>query len=650
MVTVEVLAGIDANPVRATGGRRDVPTNQETFRQWSDAGYPRPQLCRRGWVDLNGPWDFASDEENAGLRERWFEPGAEISAFDMTITVPFPPGSELSGVRTDSPGSVPDVVWYRRVITPEELAAAGDGVDVLLNFEAVDYVADIWVNGHRAGSHRGGYSSFSVSLGSDRSAPVTVVVRAEDARDGLSQPRGKQAWQPEPVAIWYERSTGIWRDVWLEAVPATYITSLNWETDLNRGTVVLEASFSSPVKTGAVLSVSLSRDGSPIATASGTVVGRYGRVLLHLPQLLNRMEWSGWLWSPQHPNLLDATITLGVGDESDEIFSYTGLRTVDVSPRYISINRTPTYLRGILDQGYWEQSFYTAPSNEALRADVQLIKDLGFNLSRVHQRTADRRYLTWADRLGVLVWGETAAAYRFDDEAFQITVAEWTDIVIRDRAAPSIVGWVPFNESWALPQIADDTRQQQFVRGVVALTRTLDPSRPISANDGWEQLDTDMVTVHDYGVTGPELIANYESVEAVARTLNGIGPQGRRTVIGEPWNDDRPVMITEFGGISMRLGGGSAWGYNVVETPEEYQTTLAEVIGAILASPILAGFCYTQLTDTGPETNGLCTVDREPKIPVDEIRRIVADRESMSTQGRPRILTDVPKGNMPLKL
>lgn len=615
--------------------------NDGTFRHWIDEGYPRPQLCRANWVSLNGTWEFALDPDERGLAENWYSvPVSRHDPFTMRITVPFPAGSELSGVCTDSPESVPDVVWYRRTITSAELIEAGKSGPFFVNFEAVDYEVDVWIDGQHVLNHCGGYSPFSVPLGTDGSTEQTIVVRARDDRFNTSQPRGKQAWRETPEGIWYHRSIGIWRDVWMEARPLVAIDSLNWQTDLTAATLKGEIGFTGPAPSGSTLTAEVFKNGSPVAKVEQTVAGRRTEMQFFIPALLNRMDWAEWLWAPDHPNLLDLRLTLNTKSDSDHVVSYVGLRTVELSSRYFLINRLPVYLRGVLDQGYWSESFFTAPSAGAIRKEVQLIRELGFNLSRIHERSADRRYLAWADRMGLLIWAECASTYRFDSEAVMAVISEWHDLVIRDRAHPSVIAWVPFNESWGVPEIASDPQQRAFVESVVALTRTLDQTRPVSANDGWEQLDTDIVTTHDYGTLGIELLVNYSDLAAVSETLNGAGPQGRRTLLERPWEDDRPVVLSEFGGISLGTSSEGAWAYDTVATPTEYEQRLAELFSAVQASPILAGFCYTQLTDTGLEMNGLCTDNREPKLPAEKIRAIVTDHSSHSRQIRPRLITD----------
>lgn len=609
--------------------------DEDPLHSWSDENYPRPLLFRSAWAPLNGPWEFAADPDNCGLEQAWF--AADCEAFAEVIQVPFPPGSPSSGVWGDQPEQVPEVVWYRKTLTAEKLRQLTESDRVRLNFEAVDYRADVWVNGQHLITHEGGYTPFSAEWPRLTQQAVEVVVRCEDSRSP-SQPRGKQAWRDQVDSIWYHRSTGIWRDVWIEAVPTHTVENFQWETDLVRGALRGKVGFNRLVPSGSTLELRLRRGPEVVASLTQAVSGLFAQVQFDLPMLRNRMDWTDWVWSPEHPHLLDLDLTLTTTSGQDRVLSYVGLRTVEAGAQYLHLNRLPVYLRGVLDQGYWPDTYFTAPSPTALKRDAELALELGFNLARIHERSADRRYLTWADRLGLMVWAEFPSTYAFDEDAVRAVTAEWTELVLRDRAHPCIVTWVPFNESWGVPEIASDPRQSAFVSAVVSLTRALDQTRPVSANDGWEQLETDLVTTHDYGAFGSELRANYHSQEAVARSVGGVGPQGRLTLLNQDWAGDRPVLVSEFGGVSLSEKAG--WGYSVATNPAELADRLDQLFSALWDSPVLAGFCYTQLTDTAQEANGLCWPNRQPKVPLDQLHAIIYQPQRHRDQIRPRLITE----------
>ncbi|MDO5034876.1 MAG: glycoside hydrolase family 2 TIM barrel-domain containing protein [Actinomycetaceae bacterium] len=610
--------------------------NDDTFSKWLEEGYPRPQLCRNRWSSLNGTWDFQEDPDDLGLDQNWYAPN-QTNIFKHSIRVPFPPGSDLSEYAWQNPGKDAEVVWYRRVLTEDQLGPLHEGNLWALNFEAVDYQCDVWANGQHVGSHRGGYTPFTVTL--PDTLPVEIVIRAKDGRK-TNQPRGKQAWRSELNGIWYERSTGIWRDVWVEQKPKLSIEELHWRADLDNACLIGEITLSKPPVVNTRLTIHATKEDLLIAEITLAPSSEHVEVTIPLPALRNNMDWPEWLWSPQHPHLIDLRLSLQSEDAVDEVTSYAGIRTVGVSNEYLHINGEPIYIRGVLDQGYWPESFFTAPSTDAIKEEIELILKLGFNLSRIHERTPDRRYLAWADRLGLLLWAEFPSSYAFDDFSVVNTTTEWLNIVRRDRSSPSIVTWVPFNESWGISRIATSPKQRSFVEGVVQLTRALDESRPVSVNDGWEQPATDIVTTHDYADRPEQLLSTYESKESVLRSLNGVGPQGRRTVLDSNWNFDKPVIVSEFGGIALADGSTEKWGYRTVYSRQEYEELFKGLVFALLESPYISGFCYTQLTDTAQEANGICTADREPKLPIETIRAVISSSRQHDSQVRPRFVAE----------
>jgi beta-galactosidase/beta-glucuronidase len=591
-----------------------------------DGSYPRPQLRRPAWADLTGPWDFAYDDEDRGRDESWFR---DTDAFDRVITVPFPPESPASGI--GDPG-FHQVVWYRRAVTAADLEAAGatETTRVIVHFGAVDFRADVWADGHYLGMHEGGQTPFAFELpaGIPRSG-FTLVVRAEDDHADVSQPRGKQDWLEEPHVIWYHRTTGIWQPVWLEAVADERVARLRWIPDVPRASVDLHVRMARRPRSRLTLDVVIEHEGTEVAALSAPVSEPEQTVTLHLPDQGNGQAYERLLWSPEHPTLLDARIR--VLDEEgvvvDEVHSYLGLRSVGTHGGRFLLNDRPYALRSVLEQGYWPETHLAAPSAGALRDEVELIRELGFNAVRLHEKAEDPRLLFWADRLGLLVWGEIGSAFEFSPRAIERTVAEWMDIVGRDGSHPSIVTWVPINESWGVQHIAHDPAQLAFVRALAELTRSLDRSRLVISNDGWEHAESDLLTIHDYAASGDELRHTYRDEASIAAMIAGVGPAGRRLSLAPAAAAGLPVMVTEFGGISFAPGAAEeSWGYSVASSPEDFEARLRELVGALHDSPVLAGFCYTQLTDTRQETNGLTDEHRRPKLPAETIRAIITGR------------------------
>ncbi len=598
-----------------------------------DQVHPRPQMTRSRWTDLGGTWDFAYDDANVGIDQGW---PSRADVFDREIIVPFPPESRASGI--GDPSFHP-YVWYRRTFD----VSPGDRTGrLLLHFGAVDYRAQVWVNGQIMAMHEGGHTPFSTDITSVLvEGEQVVVVRAEDQPRDLSQPRGKQDWEPEPHKIWYHRTTGIWQPVWLEPVPMVSIASVRWTPDLDRGTLGLHVRLSGQPPRPLRLRVQLSLRGVELANDTSVLAHQETRRELALESTSISLEWAGMttnqariLWSPRFPNLIDAELTLLDGDETvDAVTSYAGLRSCGFADGRFMLNGRPTYLRMVLAQNYWPHSHLAAPRADALRQEVELIKEMGFNGVRIHQKVEDPRFLYWCDRLGVMVWGEMANAFTFSPDAVGRLTREWMDVLERDHSHPSIVTWVPFNESWGVPNLAQSEAQRDYVRALYHLTKAIDPSRPTIGNDGWEQMVGDVWGIHDYALEGETLRERYGSFTALAQTVREVRPHYRAIAFPDAKRRDEPVMLTEFGGLSFAPSSGERWhGYGTVHSPEEFLARYTELIDAILDSPAIAGFCYTQLTDTEQETNGLLTKDRTPKLDLASIR-VATDRHSKAIPG-----------------
>ncbi|RNE67259.1 glycoside hydrolase family 2 protein [Cryobacterium tepidiphilum] len=594
-----------------------------------DGTYPRPQLMRAAWCDLSGEWGFRFDDQREGIAAAWYRD----PQFDHTITVPFPPESPASGV--NDPGYHP-VAWYQRELSAEDLAAAGDRGDdgrILLHFGAVDYRCQAWLNGIFLGGHEGGHTPFQLDITQAIDPARTtqiLVVRAEDEPLDVSQPRGKQDWLPEPHSIWYQRTTGIWQTVWLEAVPALSIESLHWVTDIPGASVQLALRLNRWPDADARVQVELSYAGECLGTVVVQAAGAQVDAVIPLPRQRNGQGYERLLWAPEHPRLIDAQVTLLVGDEPcDTVASYLGLRSVAVARGAFLLNDRPYYMRSVLSQGYWPDSHLAAPSVDALRAEAQLIKDLGFNAARVHQKVEDPRFLFWADKLGLLLWGEMPSTFEFTTASVTRTMAEWTEVIDRDLSHPSIVTWVPLNESWGVQHIAHTPAMRDYARGLYHLTRALDPSRPVISNDGWEHLESDIWSVHDYEASPEVMRERYADEAAMERLFAGMGPAGRRIrLTGEP-DQGQPVMLTEFGGIQFSVDepATDAWGYSQATSVDDFAERVGSLLEAVRSSGVLAGFCYTQLTDTMQEANGLCDENRVPKLPAGDIARMMGGAE-----------------------
>ncbi|MBB5293316.1 glycoside hydrolase family 2 protein [Deinococcus metallilatus] len=579
-----------------------------------DAAHPTPLLARDHWRDLNGPWRFCYDDEG-----RWGHP-SEVT-FDREILVPYPPESRRSGIHDE--GFHP-VLWYSLTVTltPEERAGR-----VLLHFGAVDYRATVWANGRLVAQHVGGYTPFTADITQQARAGETVeiVVRAQDDPHDLAKPRGKQDWQLHPHSIWYPRTTGIWQTVWLEPVPETYLQKVAWSSDMERWEIGLNVEVAGPLPPDLAVRVRLYRDEELLAD---------DRYALRHPELTRQIALADpgiddfrndLLWSPNHPQLLRARLELVQGETViDRVSSYTALRSVCVRGNRFLLNGRPYYLKMVLDQGYWPDSLMTA-TDEELRRDVELTRQLGFNGARKHQKIESPRWLYWCDVLGLLVWEEMPSPYRFTPAAVRRLTHEWEEVLARDKSHPCIVAWVPFNESWGVPDLPTNPAHRDYVRALYYLTKTLDPSRPVIGNDGWEHIATDILTIHDYTDDPEVLRQRYGTLESTRRTLKVQQPADRMLTLGGFQEKDQPVVLSEFGGIAYIPDQTSGWGYSQSQSEADFLNDYAALLAAIYDCHGLSGFCYTQLTDTFQEKNGLLYADRSPKANILALAR--------STQG-----------------
>jgi len=561
--------------------------------------FPQPQFEREQWMNLNGRWEFEFDDQNAGLDANW---ASAAKPFSRSIIVPFCFESSLSGI--NDPAFHP-WIWYRRSVT---LPAAWAGKRVLLHFGAVDYRAMVWVNGALAGSHEGGSVPFQFDITPLlKSGANTIAVRAEDPPTDRFIPRGKQYWEVKSRSIFYTRTSGIWQTVWLEAVGASYLEQVRI-TPSNDGNVRFAARIARP-QDGLEFRATITRDGKTVA--GGTAANSGSRAVAGAVVLQPA------LWSVGSPNLYEVTFELRRGDQVlDRVKSYFGFRSISIIENRVAINNVRTYLKFLLDQGYWPQSNLTPPTDEAIQFDIRVSKEMGFNGVRKHQKVEDPRFLYWADKMGFLISGEMANSYAFDEEYAARFTREWIEVVERDYNHPSVIMWVPINESWGVPNLAD-RQQQEHLRSLYTLTKTLDATRLVIDNEGWEHTEmTDLFAIHDYAPKGDQLVTNYSNWTSTSAPT----PGSRRQFLipGYKYNGS-PVYLSEFGGIACIPEGHQvpekSWGYAGVEkTQAAALARLRDIYQGIAKLPVIVGICYTQLTDVEQEINGLLTYDRKMKF------------------------------------
>ena len=588
--------------------------------------YPRPQLERASWTSLDGSWRFLFDPDR-----RYRDP-SDIKSWPLSIQVPFPPESKASGI--GETGFHP-VCWYER-----NFQTAPHEGRTILHFGAVDYSATVWVNGREVASHEGGHTPFSADISGvlNSSGAQTVTVRVEDDPHDLSKPRGKQDWQLEPHSIWYHRITGIWQPVWLEHVPRTYIGRIRWTPRLVGFAIQFEAKIVGDPIDDLSIEVELRHNDRLLARDRYQVIEDEAdrQIILSDPGIDDfRNEI---LWSPEQPTLLDAQIRLLHRDRViDQVKSYTALRSLDILRDRIILNGRPYVLRMVLDQGYWPDTLMAAPSDEALRRDVELAKAMGFNGVRKHQKIENPRFLYWADKLGLLVWEEMPAAYRFTRTAIKRTLREWSEAIERDYSHPCVIVWVPFNESWGVPDLPSASEQRNAVQALYYLTKTLDATRPVIGNDGWESSATDIIGIHDYDANLEQIRERYSPEIKLDQLFDRRRPGGRILTLDSHPHHGQPIVLTEFGGIAFdkqrQAGVRHTWGYSVAQNEEEFAERYRDLLQVVTHVELFSGFCYTQFADTFQEANGLLTGDRTPKIPLEEIRKATSMSRSYISIG-----------------
>ncbi len=595
-----------------------------------DVAYPRPQLVRQHWQSLNGPWRFAYDDAR-----RYTLPGDPI-VWSHQITVPFPPESACSGI---GERGFHAVCWYQREFVldghPDAARAPGDG-RVLLHFGAVDYFARVWVNDHLVTEHEGGHTPFWADI-SDvlrGAGPHTVTVYVEDDPHDLAKPRGKQDWQREPHSIWYPRTTGIWQTVWIEQVAATYIQKLRWTPIFEGYELGCEVIAGGDRDDDLLIEVKIWHGAVLLADDQYKMLGHEASRKIALSDPGVDDSRNELLWTPERPTLLDVEVVLrhDKAQVLDRVRSYTALRSVAINRDRFMLNGRPYPLRLVLDQGYWPDSLLAAPSDAALRQDVELAKAMGFNGVRKHQKIEVPRYLYWADKLGLLVWEEMPSAYRFGGKAIQRVVREWCEVIERDYSHPCVIVWVPFNESWGVPNLTSIQAHRDAVQALYHLTRTLDATRPVIGNDGWEASATDLLGIHDYDSDPERLRARYATAEGARTQLFDQRRPGGRilTLDGFP-HRGQPIVLTEFGGIAYQPDGNgpaAAWGYSQVSSQADFIARYRHLLEVVNNTQLFSGFCYTQFADTFQEVNGLLTAQRQPKAPLADIYAATLGRAS----------------------
>ncbi|ETI70648.1 glycoside hydrolase family 2 protein [Neobacillus vireti] len=572
--------------------------------------YPRPQFERADWMNLNGEWNFKFDRENQGEKEKWFKE----SNFDKKIIVPFTYETKASGIGEEV--FCPNV-WYQKSVTiPSEY----EKKKLILHFQAADYITKLWVNGTFVGERKGGQIAFSFKITDylDEKNELNIVVKIEDSQSCF-QPRGKQRWLDDSYECWYVQTTGIWQTVWLEFLNEAHVQAVKITPDIDTESVEFAYEVSGNIDPSLVLKTTITFKGELIKAFELTVNRSNQTIKTNIASEFH--HWRVVHWSPQAPNLYDVEFTLYQNDEViDSVKSYFGMRKVSIENGNVLLNNIPLYQKLILDQGYWEESHLTPPSEAAIIEDIDRTMEMGFNGVRKHMKVEDQRFLYWADKKGLLVWSEMAATYEFSDEAVQNFTEEWIEVVKQHYNHPSIITWTPFNESWGVKNIYTNLKQQKFTEGIYHLTKAIDSMRPVIVNDGWEHTVSDIISLHDYVELGDEFLERYTDKEKVVHNDLAFNNFKHAMAQGYKYNG-QPIIISEYGGIAFNSEKG--WGYgNQVKSEEEFLHRYESITQAIKSTPYISGFCYTQITDVQQEVNGLLKENRVAKVDLNKIRAI----------------------------
>ncbi|MGC4940309.1 glycoside hydrolase family 2 protein [Kribbella sp. DT2] len=583
--------------------------------------HPRPQFVRPHWLNLNGEWQFEADKSDSGL-----ERGLAERELERRITVPFAPESELSGIEDVD---YQEAVWYRTTVT---IPADWTGNDAVLHFQAVDHDATVWVNGTEVVRHRGGFTPFSANLAgiAGPGEEALIVVRARDTKNG-SQARGKQSTIYFNRDCHYTRTTGIWQTVWLEAVPSVHLGRPRITPDVAGSAFHLAVPVSANKPGWKVRAVLSDGDGEVVTAEVRADLDLAPRLLLAVPAERVR------LWDTTDPHLYDVQLELVDADGTvvDQAASYAGLRSVSINGQAVLINGKHVFQRLVLDQGYWPESLMTAPSEEALVADIELSLAAGFNGARLHQKVFEERFLYHADRMGYLVWGEFGdwgAGVGDTGDNNQLPTAtfvtQWLEAVERDYSHPSIVGWCPLNETH---QLLHDriTQLDDVTRAMFLATKAADTSRPVLDASGYSHRvpETDIWDSHNYEQDPVEFGKQMAGLADGAPYGNTGGLEDRP--ISQPYNG-QPYFCSEFGGIwwnpeAVQLAGtdrAESWGYGQrVRDEAEFYDRFTGLVDVLLDDPRMFGYCYTQLTDVFQEENGIYRFDRSSKLDVERVRK-----------------------------
>lgn len=578
--------------------------------------YPRPQFVRDSWLSLNGKWKFVFDDENIGEEKQFFNKFPDF----REILVPFTYETKMSGINDET---VHENIWYSNDININ----VEKNKNIILHFEGSDFITKLWINGNYVGMNIGGYHRFSFDVTKfivDGKNNFTIKV--EDSLSKI-QPRGKQRYKSESFKCWYIQTTGIWKTIWMESVSKNHIVSVKNTPNYDNKNIEIElvTNISEKDITNFEIETEILFDNKIVNSKRQIFEDKILNYNVDIYSLGNNNEIN--CWSPESPNLYDINYKLYYkGNIIDEVSSYFGVRKISIENSKILLNNKELYLKMILDQGYWSDSHLTPPNEEAIIKDIEIVKKYGYNGIRKHQKIEDERFLYYCDINGILVWSEMANCYEFNDESIEYFMNEWIKVVKQNYNHPSIITWVPINESWGIPNVSIHENEQNFANSLYYITKSIDKTRPVISNDGWEHTISDIITIHDYKQE-PELLYNEYNDENLdvlnnKRAYNTI----HKLFSGNYVYNGQPVVMSEYGGITLNSDKGWVYG-KPVKDEMEFLDRFGRLNDAIRKTKYICGYCYTQLTDVQQESNGLVYEDRNDKFSSETINQIASINE-----------------------
>ena len=567
-----------------------------------DLSYPRPLCRRKSFIDLNGEWDFYLEDYDVGEKLPRYK---SFPKNHLKINVPFCYQSELSGINISTRY---DTVWYHRQVKFN----CKDNQRVILHIGACDYKTSVYVNSILVGTHLGGYTAFNFDITHALINNVAdIVIRVDDSYD-VHQPRGKQKWRNENFGCWYQEVTGIWKPVWAEIVEDTYIKSVKLTPNENS---LIEAELNLNKTYSGKLVVEVMFDNRVVCSETFEIDGV--NIFLNIP--LTELHF----WSIEEPNCYIVRFKLPNGEQIETLFGY---RFINTSNGQILLNGKPIFMRLTLEQGYYKEGIYTFKDETQMIDEIRLIRDSGFNGLRLHQKVEDERFYYLCDILGLIVWSEMPSCYDFDATTKINVKREWTEIINEHYNHPSILVWTPLNESWGVPAIRVDEEQQDFAVELYNLTKSIDKTRLVVSNDGWEHCKTDLVTLHNY-LQEPERFKS-EFIDVLMDIIKENRPLYKDQIYvpfaSKFKYEGQPILIDEFCGIGFNIDQvDNGWGYgDKVDSINAFLQRYDGLVKLVTTCPLLSGWCMTQISDVYQEVNGLFTFNRRSKFPIEELNKI----------------------------